>query len=104
MALNQINIFAVVAAVDPASIGAVGAGNTDVAVAGVVPGDYVIPIAPVTLEAGLAPQGATVPSAGTVRLRLTNASAGAIDGAALTWNFLIIRIGQMVGEGSAFSG
>lgn len=83
------SIRVVVAAVDPANIGAVGAGNTDVAVPGVKPGDVVVAIPPDTLTAGLALQGCTVPAADIVRVRLTNASAGAIDGASLNWTFVI---------------
>lgn len=96
-------IFSATAAVDPASAGAVGSVDTDVTVNGVVVGDVVLAIPPASLTAGLAPQGATVPSANTVRLRLTNASAGAIDGASLTWTFVVIRLGGR-GEGIAWAG
>lgn len=85
-----VTVKVVVAAVDPANILAVASGNVDVAVPGVKPGDIVIGIPPDTLTAGLAPQGCTVPAADTVRVRLTNASAGGIDGASLNWTFLIL--------------
>ncbi len=78
------------AAVDPALIGAVGAGSTAVPIPGVAVGDLVLAIPPDTLEAGLAPQGFNVTGAGTGNLRLTNASAAGIDGASRTWQFIVI--------------
>lgn len=78
-------------AVDPPSIGAVAAANVDVAVAEAKVGDQVLAIPPDNFTAGLCPQGATVPSAGTVRIRLTNPSAAAIDGASLNWTIVLMR-------------
>jgi hypothetical protein len=97
-------IRTVVVAVDPPNIGAVASANVDVAVLGVKPGDIVIATPPDTLTAGLAPQTATVPSADTVRLRITNASAGAIDGASLNWTLTIIKLGAPGGEGIGWAG
>lgn len=77
------------ASIDPPSIGAVASADIAVTLPSVVAGDTIIAIPPATLTAGLAPQG-VVAGAGAGTLRLTNASAGAIDGAALTWTFLII--------------
>jgi hypothetical protein len=94
MTAFSVAIRTVVAAVDPASLGAVAAGNTDITIAGVKPGDVVIGIPPATLEAGLALQGCTVPAADTVRVRITNASAGVIDGASLNWTFVILLADQ----------
>lgn len=78
------------ASVDPASIAAGAAGDTDVTLADATTNDQVIGIPPDTLEAGLVPQGCTVPSDGTVRVRLVNHTAGAVDGADLRWTFIII--------------
>jgi len=91
-------------AVDPPNIGAVAAANVDVAVPGVKAGDFVDAQPPDTLEAGLALQGATVPADGTIRVRITNASAGAIDGASRLWNFVITRFGSPGGEGISWAG
>ena len=77
------------ASIDPASIGAVASLDIAVTLPGVAVGDTIIAIPPATLTAGLAPQG-VVATAGVGTLRLTNASAGAIDGGALTWTFLVI--------------
>jgi hypothetical protein len=83
-------IFRRTVSVDPPSIAAGAASNVDVTVRGVAVGDDVIAIPPDTLEAGLVLQGATVSAADTVRLRLYNPTAAAIDGAARTWTLIII--------------
>lgn len=99
-------IWSAAVAVDPANATAVTAVDTDVTVPGVKVGDLVIAIPPATLEAGLAPQTATVTAANTVRVRITNASAGAINGASLTWTFLVFRLAPSLGagEGIAWAG
>lgn len=78
------------AAVDPANATAVASVDTDLTGQPVKTSDVIIPIPPVDLEAGLACQGATVPTDGTIRVRITNASAGAINGASKQWGFLVI--------------
>lgn len=80
-----------VAAVNPPSIGAVGAADVDVPCPGVNLGDSVRAVPPVDLEAGLVVQSCLVVAADNIRLRLTNASAGAIDGASKQWTFEIWR-------------
>jgi hypothetical protein len=87
-------LFSFTATVDPASIGAVGAGNTTVTVpSGVtlLATDTILAVPPAALEAGVAVQGAYYASATTLTLRLTNASAGAIDPASATWTFIVLR-------------
>lgn len=79
--------------VDPPNITAVASANVDVTVTGAKAGDMFIATPPTTLEAGLVLQSATCPSNDTLRLRITNASAGAIDGASLTWTVLHIALG-----------
>jgi hypothetical protein len=78
--------------VDPASLAAGAAANTDVALpAGTAPvGSRVFVEAPATLEAGLVLLSASIPAADTLRLRLYNPTAAAIDGAARTWHALIV--------------
>lgn len=92
-------------AVDPPNILANATTNVDVAgVAGVKAGDFVDAQPPDTLENGLVLQGATVPVDGTIRLRISNVTAGAIDGASRNWNFMITRLGFAGGEGIAWAG
>ncbi len=76
--------------IDPPSIAAGGAVNVDVPVAGLAVAEKIVAIPPDTLEAGLVFITAGVPAAGTLRVRLYNPTAAAIDGAARTW--VIIRI------------
>jgi len=53
--------------------------------------DVILAVPPAALEAGVAVQGAYYASATTLTLRLTNASAGAIDPASATWTFIVLR-------------
>ena len=85
-----VGVFVRTVSVDPASLAGGAAANTDVTVNGVAPGDIVLAIPPDTLEAGLVFIGSSVPAANTVRIRLYNPTAGAIDGAARTWTLLIL--------------
>lgn len=79
------------ASVDPANATAVASVDTAVTVQGVDVGDLVIAFPPAALEAGLAPQAAWVSAKNQITVRITNASAGAINGAARTWEFYIIK-------------
>lgn len=77
--------------VDPPSIGAGTASNVDVT-APVDATDRVIQAeAPDALEAGLVPIKVGIPSANTIRIRLYNPTAAAIDGAARVWTFAILE-------------
>jgi hypothetical protein len=75
--------------VDPASIAANVCANTDVTVTGLATTDRVFVSA--VLAENLAVSGASVSAANTLRIRLCNVTAGAIDGAATTWNYVVIR-------------
>lgn len=90
--------------VNPPNILAASVANVDVAIPEVKVGDFVDMQPPETLEGGLVPQGATVPVNGTLRVRISNPTAGAIDGAALLWNFIITRFGIASGEGISWAG
>jgi hypothetical protein len=74
--------------VDPASINGGASGNTDVSVDGLTTRHKVVAMCQGALEAGLVPQAAYVPTDGTLRIRLYNATGSPIDGAALTWFFI----------------
>jgi len=75
-------------AVDPASIAAGASGNTDVTVTGLTTSHKVIAMCQDALEAGLCPQAAYVPAADTLRIRLFNPTAAAIDGASRSWLYI----------------
>lgn len=86
--------FAFTVAVDPASIAAATSANTTVtapAGAELLSTDRIVAIPPAALESGLVAVGAYYASATTLTLRLCNATAGAIDGAAASWTFLVFR-------------
>jgi hypothetical protein len=82
------NLIVGTVSVDPASIGAGTAGNTDVTVTGLTTSHKVVAMCQDALEAGLIPLAAYVPTDGTLRIRLYNATGGAIDGNARTWFFI----------------
>lgn len=74
--------------VDPPSIAAGTATDVAVTVTGVVTADHITAIPPAAIEAGLVLLTARASGTNTVTLRLHNSTAGAIDGAARTWNIL----------------
>lgn len=78
-------------ALDLANHTAVASVDTTVTNALIKSGDVVIPVAPATLTAGIAPQGCHTVADGSFKLRTTNASAGAIDPASMTWTFVVLR-------------
>lgn len=78
--------------IDPASIAAGAVGETSVTIAGAAAGDSVIMNPPAAgLTAGLIFGGCTVSAANTVKVRIFNSTAGAIDEAAGTWTYAILR-------------
>ncbi len=80
-------VFASVA-VDPPNQAGAGVFSVDVTVTGANRGDIVFAIPPAALEANLKPVGASVVSANTVRLVLQ--ALAAVDGASLTWDFILL--------------
>ena len=83
--------FTFTATVDPGNHTAVASVDTTVTNALVKAGDVVIPVPPATLTAGIAVQGCHTVVDGSFKLRTTNASAGAIDPASMTWTFAVLR-------------
>jgi len=77
--------------VDPPSIAAGASANVDVTVPYLSVGDKVVVECRDALEAGLVPQGAWVPVSGTLRIRLHNATAAAIDGASRPWLWRAVK-------------
>lgn len=80
-----------VAGVNPGNHLATTAVDTTVTAPEVRAGDLVVAIPPATLEASIAVQGCHTVADGSFKVRTTNASAGAVDPAAATWEFLVFR-------------
>lgn len=78
-------------AVDPASLLTLTSNETSVTITGAATGDIVIMNPPSTLESSLSFTGAYVSAADTVKVRITNHSAGTVDGASGTWTYCILR-------------
>lgn len=78
------------ATVDLPDTGAGLAGTLNVTITGAVEGDLVF-VAPRTLTAGLVVGQAFVSAADTVTIRFINGSAGSINQASATWDFVLIR-------------
>jgi hypothetical protein len=74
--------------IDPPSIAAGSTANVDVTVAGLTTSHRVMVMCQGDLEHGLIPIAAYVPAADTLRVRLTNFTAAAIDGVARTWFYI----------------
>lgn len=83
VAVNPPNILANTT-VDVAAI-ALPAGTAAV-------GDYVDIQPPATLEHGLVCQGGRIDVADQLTLRISNVTAGAIDGAQKTWTYKVVKL------------
>lgn len=88
---DMTGTFMITATVDPASLTTDAIGNTDITGQPVLATDLVMAIPPAALVAGVVVQSCSVPAAGTIRIRLSNTSAGTIDVASGTWQFLVFR-------------
>lgn len=86
-------IFLKEVSVDPANLLANTTAETDVTIPGVEVGDIVIVNVPASLENDIVYSGVRVSAANTVKLRLSNMDdTNAVNGAALTWRFLVIDL------------
>jgi sarcosine oxidase gamma subunit len=65
--------------------------ETSVTISGAAAGDIVIMNPPSDLESSLTYGGAYVSATDTVKVRLTNHSAGTVDGASTTWTYCLLR-------------
>lgn len=88
-AVNKITRYS--AAVDPASLAAGAAAETDVSIAGVKAGSCILVQPPSDLNAGIVSLGARCAADGTVKLRLLNTTSGAVDVASKTWTFVVVE-------------
>jgi hypothetical protein len=77
--------------VDPPNIAANSSGTVAVTITGVQTGDLVFLTPPSGIEAALIFQGASVTGANTVTIQIRNVSGAAVDGAARTWSYMVIR-------------
>lgn len=77
--------------IDLANHTAVASVDTVLTVAGIKSTDIVVARAPATLEAGIAVVCCHTVIDGGFTLRTTNASAGAINPASASWDFLVFR-------------
>lgn len=77
--------------VDPASLLAATTNDTSVTITGAALGDVIVMNPPDALESGLVFGGARVTAANTVKVRVGNVTAGAIDAAAASWTYAIYR-------------
>lgn len=74
--------------IDPPSIAGGATANVDVTVEGLTTDHQVIAVCQSDLEHGLIPIAAYVPTANTLRIRLTNFTTLAIDGIARPWLYI----------------
>jgi hypothetical protein len=80
-----------VVSLNPPSIGAGALGVVTGAIAGAKTTDKVLFIAPTALEAGLVPMSARISATDIVEMTLFNPTAAPVDGAALSWTFILLR-------------
>lgn len=78
--------------VDPASIATLASGETEVTISGAAVGDILIMNVPASLETGLAYSGCRISAADTAQIRLTNVTAGSVDGASRSWSYALIKV------------
>jgi hypothetical protein len=82
------NLLVGTVTIDPPSIAAGSTANVDVSVPGLTTSHRVLVMCQSDLEHGLVPIAAYVPDANTLRVRITNFTGAAIDGAARTWFYI----------------
>jgi hypothetical protein len=90
-AMSWRPVFYGTVSVDPPNIGANTSTTFTVTITNVQTGDLVFLTPPSTLEGALVFQGANVTAANTVTIRMRNVTAGAVDGLARTWSYMVIR-------------
>jgi len=76
-----------IVSVNPPSIASKATTNVDVSVSGLLTTHKVFAQCQADLESGLVPIATYCPTNGTLRIRFTNWTTGAIDGAARNWAY-----------------
>jgi hypothetical protein len=85
-------ILAGTIAIDPVSLNDGEQNDVSVTITGAATGDTVIMNPPAAgLDAGIALGGAWVSAANTVKVRIINYSGGVVNGASLSWNYVVLR-------------
>lgn len=87
---NIARMFAVSVTFNPASVATITTAEQTTTVAGLRVGDFVITQKP-TNTAGVGVVNARVSAADTLALTFVNPTAGAVDAASETWQFLVFR-------------
>ena len=87
---NIARIFAVSATFNPASVATITTAEQSVTIQGLAVGDFVITQKP-TNTAGVGVVNARVSAANTLSVTFVNPTAGAVDAASETWQFLVFR-------------
>lgn len=87
---NLARIHAVAVTFNPASVATITTAEQTVTVPGVQVGDFVVAMKP-TLTTGVTIGNVRVSAANTVAIQFVNPTAGAVDPASETWQFLVIR-------------
>ncbi len=90
-AMSWRPVFYGTVSVDPPNINANTSTTFTVTITGVQTGDLVFLTPPSTLEGALIFQGADVTAANTVTIQMRNVTGVAVDGAARTWSYMVIR-------------
>lgn len=83
-------IFAVAVTFNPASVATITTAEQTVTVPGVQVGDFVIAMKP-THTTGVTIGNVRVSAANTIAIQFVNPTAGGVDAASETWQFLIFR-------------
>ena len=88
--IKGIHVFT--ASVDPASLATDVSNETSVTRAGVKVGDVVVGFPPASFETDLVFSGCRVSAADAFLVRVSNASAGTVNGSARTWTFMHFQL------------
>ena len=83
-------MFAVAVTFNPAAVATITTAEQTVTVTGVKVGDFVIAMKP-THTTGVTIGNVRVSAADTVAIQFVNPTAGSVDPASETWQFLVIR-------------
>jgi hypothetical protein len=90
-AMSWRPVFYGTVSVDPPNINPNTSTTFTVTITGVQAGDLVFLTPPSDIEGGLVFQGADGTAANTVTIRIRNVTGAAVDGAARTWSYMVIR-------------
>lgn len=83
-------MFAVAVTFDPAAVATITTAEQTVTVTGAKVGDFVIAMKP-TLTTGVTIGNVRVSAADTIAIQFVNPTAGSVNPASETWQFLVIR-------------